>query len=146
MMLEDSLMVPTLRRHSEVELKHSLYAPKHDTRHLAPLLSECHGAPGPEIIADDVDVLLPPFMLARTSPALSHRTNGRVEWNIVTYPVEPPIAQNFGRWTSSCSTIPVTTADEFVEIAELLWDSWGDDAGWVTDLRDGWAAMRIIPR
>lgn len=135
MMLEDSLMVPDIfGGTAEVELKHSLYAPKHDPVHLAPLLANATEHLG--IVATMSTSFYPPFMLARTLATLSHLTNGRVGWNIVTSS-EHRSAQNFGMDELWQHDNRYDRADEFVEIAELLWDSWGDDA--VVMDRETWA-------
>jgi alkanesulfonate monooxygenase SsuD/methylene tetrahydromethanopterin reductase-like flavin-dependent oxidoreductase (luciferase family) len=134
-MLEDSLMVPDIfGGTAEVELKHSLYAPKHDPVHLAPLLANATEHLG--IVATMSTSFYPPFMLARTLATLSHLTNGRVGWNIVTSS-EHRSAQNFGMDELWQHDNRYDRADEFVKIAELLWDSWGDDA--VVMDRETWA-------
>jgi FMN-dependent oxidoreductase (nitrilotriacetate monooxygenase family) len=68
-----------------------------------------------------------PYNLARQFASLDHISRGRVGWNIVTswvggagpnfgYDVAPDHAERYAR------------AEEFVEVAKALWDSWADDA------------------
>lgn len=65
-----------------------------------------------------------PYNLARYLSSIDHMSNGRVGWNVVTssaggevFGVElPPRDERYVR------------ADEFVRVAEKLWDAWDDDA------------------
>jgi FMN-dependent oxidoreductase (nitrilotriacetate monooxygenase family) len=65
-----------------------------------------------------------PYNLARYLASIDHMSNGRVGWNVVTssaggevFGVElPPREERYVR------------ADEFVRVAEELWDAWDDDA------------------
>ncbi|MEV0582554.1 LLM class flavin-dependent oxidoreductase [Nonomuraea sp. NPDC050310] len=67
-----------------------------------------------------------PFHVARKFASLDHISGGRAGWNIVTSAGEaearnfgierPPHAERYAR------------ADEFLEVATKLWDSWEDDA------------------
>lgn len=67
-----------------------------------------------------------PFGLARRFASLDHLSGGRAGWNIVTT-FDPGSARNF-------SVAPLdreeryARAEEFVEVARALWDSWSDDA------------------
>lgn len=125
-MLEDSAMVPdAYGGTAEVELKHSLYTPKHDPVLLAPLLAAATKHIG--IFATMSTSFYPPFLLARSLATLSHLTNGRVGWNIVTSS-EHRAAQNFGMDELWNHDNRYDRADEFVEVAEALWASWQPDA------------------
>jgi alkanesulfonate monooxygenase SsuD/methylene tetrahydromethanopterin reductase-like flavin-dependent oxidoreductase (luciferase family) len=126
MMIEDSSMVPdAYAGTTEVELKHSLYAPKHDPIPLVPLLAAASARIG--IVATASTSLYPPFLLARTMATLSHLTKGRVGWNIVTSS-EHRAAQNYGMDKLWEHDHRYERADEFVELAEALWSSWEPDA------------------
>jgi FMN-dependent oxidoreductase (nitrilotriacetate monooxygenase family) len=126
MMIEDSSMVPdAYAGTSEVELKHSLYAPKHDPVVLVPLLAAATKHIG--IVATMSTSLYPPFLLARSLATLSHLTQGRAGWNVVTSS-EHRAAQNYGMDELWEHDDRYGRADEFVEVAEALWESWDPDA------------------
>lgn len=126
MMIEDSSMVPdAYGGTAEVELKHSLYAPKHDPIPLVPMLAAATSRIG--IVATASTSFYPPFLLARTMATLSHLTRGRVGWNIVTSS-EHRAAQNYGMDRLWDHDHRYERADEFVELAEALWSSWEPDA------------------
>jgi FMN-dependent oxidoreductase (nitrilotriacetate monooxygenase family) len=126
MMIEDSSMVPDAYGGTmEVELKHSLYAPKHDPVLLAPVLAKATKHIG--IFTTMSTSFYPPFLLARSQAVLSHLSNGRVGWNIVTSS-EHRAAQNFGLDELWDHDERYDRADEFVEVVEALWNSWDADA------------------
>lgn len=126
MMIEDSSMVPdAYGGTTEVELKHSLYAPKHDPVLLAPVLAKATKHIG--IFTTMSTSFYPPFLLARSQAVLSHLSNGRVGWNIVTSS-EHRAAQNFGMDELWDHDERYDRADEFVEVVEALWNSWDPDA------------------
>jgi len=126
MMIEDSSMVPDAYGGTmEVELKHSLYAPKHDPVLLAPVLAKATKHIG--IFTTMSTSFYPPFLLARSQAVLSHLSNGRVGWNIVTSS-EHRAAQNFGMGELWDHDDRYDRADEFVEVVEALWSSWDPDA------------------
>jgi FMN-dependent oxidoreductase (nitrilotriacetate monooxygenase family) len=126
MMIEDSSMVPdAYGGTTEVELKHSLYAPKHDPVLLAPILAKATKHIG--IVTTMSTSFYPPFLLARSQAVLSHLSNGRVGWNIVTSS-EHRAAQNYGMDELWEHDDRYDRADEFVEIVEALWESWDPDA------------------
>jgi FMN-dependent oxidoreductase (nitrilotriacetate monooxygenase family) len=126
MMIEDSSMVPDAYGGTmEVELKHSLYAPKHDPVLLAPVLAKATKHIG--IFTTMSTSFYPPFLLARSQAVLSHLSNGRVGWNIVTSS-EHRAAQNFGLDELWDHDERYDRADEFVEVVEALWNSWDPDA------------------
>jgi FMN-dependent oxidoreductase (nitrilotriacetate monooxygenase family) len=126
MMIEDSSMVPDgYGGSTETELKHSLYAPKHDPVPLVPLLARATSHIG--IVATMSTSFYPPFLLARTMSTLDHLTRGRVGWNIVTSS-EHRAAQNYGMDQLWEHDERYARADEFVELVEALWSSWEPDA------------------
>ncbi|GAB3662800.1 LLM class flavin-dependent oxidoreductase [Actinocorallia lasiicapitis] len=67
-----------------------------------------------------------PYTLARKFASLDHISGGRAGWNIVTSASEPE-AHNFGIERPDHGD-RYARADEFLEVALKLWDSWEDDA------------------
>jgi FMN-dependent oxidoreductase (nitrilotriacetate monooxygenase family) len=68
-----------------------------------------------------------PYNLARQFASLDHISGGRVGWNIVTSWVQGA-GPNFGYDVQIEHAERYERAEEFVEIASKLWDSWADDA------------------
>ncbi|MFT4084275.1 MAG: NtaA/DmoA family FMN-dependent monooxygenase [Nocardioides sp.] len=126
MMVEDSSMVSDIYAGTyEMDLKHALYAPKHDPVALVPFITGATKHLG--VVATMSTSFYPPFMLARTMATLDHLSRGRVGWNIVTSS-EDRAAQNFGMESLPDHDERYDRADEFVEVVEKLWNSWEPDA------------------
>jgi FMN-dependent oxidoreductase (nitrilotriacetate monooxygenase family) len=68
-----------------------------------------------------------PYDLARAFATIDHISNGRAGWNIVTTAF-PDAARNFGREEQPTHAERYARAEEFVQVATKLWDSWQDDA------------------
>ncbi|WP_328967600.1 LLM class flavin-dependent oxidoreductase [Streptomyces sp. NBC_00239] len=68
-----------------------------------------------------------PFHLARKFASLDHISGGRAGWNIVTSGTVDE-ARNFGREEHLEHRLRYERADEFLDVATKLWDSWEDDA------------------
>jgi FMN-dependent oxidoreductase (nitrilotriacetate monooxygenase family) len=68
-----------------------------------------------------------PFHVARTFATLDHLSGGRAAWNVVTS-VNDGEAQNFGVNEHLGHDARYDRADEFLEAATGLWDTWEDDA------------------
>lgn len=68
-----------------------------------------------------------PFELARIFATLDHLSDGRAAWNIVTS-LSASEAQNFGLTDVIDHDLRYDRAQEFVEAAVALWNSWDDDA------------------
>lgn len=68
-----------------------------------------------------------PFAVARALATLDHLSGGRSAWNIVTSFQESE-ARNFGREEHLERQSRYERADEFMEVACALWDSWQDGA------------------
>jgi FMN-dependent oxidoreductase (nitrilotriacetate monooxygenase family) len=68
-----------------------------------------------------------PFAVARTMATLDHLSGGRAAWNIVTS-FQQAEASNFGLTDQLSRDERYDRADEFLEVACKLWDSWDDDA------------------
>lgn len=68
-----------------------------------------------------------PFNLARQFSSLDHISGGRIGWNIVTSWLATA-ARNYGDAPQLSHAERYARAEEFVAIAEALWDSWAEDA------------------
>jgi len=68
-----------------------------------------------------------PYQVARTFASLDHLTRGRMAWNVVTS-VNNGEAQNFGLEEHLEHDQRYDRADEFMEVAFKLWDSWQEGA------------------
>jgi FMN-dependent oxidoreductase (nitrilotriacetate monooxygenase family) len=68
-----------------------------------------------------------PYNLAREFATLDHISAGRAAWNVVTS-MNDGEAQNFGAVTHLGHDARYDRADEFMEVAFKLWDSWDEDA------------------
>ncbi|MDF0546007.1 LLM class flavin-dependent oxidoreductase [Sphingobium sp. H39-3-25] len=66
-----------------------------------------------------------PYNLARALSTIDHMSNGRVGWNVVTTSSEDAAA-NFGSEGLPPSGKRYDMAEEYVEVAKGLWDSWED--------------------
>ena len=125
-MLEDSSMVSdAYEGSSRADLKHHLYAPKHDPLPLVPLRASVTENLG--IVATASTSFYEPYPLARVMTTLDHVTRGRAGWNIVTSS-EDRAAQNYGLDRLHEHDERYERADEFVDVVEKLWNSWEDGA------------------
>ncbi|KGA98694.1 nitrilotriacetate monooxygenase [Alkalihalobacillus alcalophilus ATCC 27647 = CGMCC 1.3604] len=68
-----------------------------------------------------------PFHVARKFASLDHISGGRAAWNVVTSS-RLAEARNFNQEEHLQHTLRYERAEEFVEVAKKLWDSWEDDA------------------
>ncbi|MEM8975106.1 MAG: LLM class flavin-dependent oxidoreductase [Pseudomonadota bacterium] len=68
-----------------------------------------------------------PYNVARMFSSLDYISRGRAAWNIVTS-FSIPGAANFGSEGRLSHSDRYERADEFVDVARKLWDSWSDDA------------------
>ncbi|MBY8859185.1 LLM class flavin-dependent oxidoreductase [Nocardia sp. CA2R105] len=68
-----------------------------------------------------------PYTVARSFATLDHLSAGRAAWNIVTSFQEAE-ARNFNRDSQFPRELRYERADEFLEVAGKLWDSWDEDA------------------
>ena len=67
-----------------------------------------------------------PYALARRLASVDHVSKGRAGWNIVTSATQEEAA-NFSLAERPLQATRYERADEFLEVAKKLWDSWGDD-------------------
>ena len=79
-----------------------------------------------------------PYDLARRFASVDHISGGRVGWNIVTTATRDA-ALNFGLDDRALHSDRYARAEEFVQVAKLLWDSWEDGAA-VGDKESGFFA------
>ncbi|BBZ26085.1 monooxygenase [Mycolicibacterium madagascariense] len=79
-----------------------------------------------------------PWELARRFATLDHLSGGRAGWNIVTT-VTPLAAANFGETSHPDHADRYARAQEFVDVATRVWDSWADDAVVGDRARGVWA-------
>ena len=68
-----------------------------------------------------------PFTVARQFSSIDHISNGRAGWNIVTSPLEGS-ALNYSKAEHPEHDLRYRMAQEYVDVAKGLWDSWEDDA------------------
>jgi len=68
-----------------------------------------------------------PYELARRLASIDHISGGRIGWNMVASTMENE-AHNFGRAKHYGHTKRYDRAEEFVQAAKRLWDSWEDGA------------------
>ena len=68
-----------------------------------------------------------PYTLARKFATLDHLSEGRCGWNVVTSGTQNT-AGNFGLEQLPHPQERYERADEFIKVAQKLWDSWEDDA------------------
>ncbi|MCW2563472.1 MAG: FMN-dependent oxidoreductase, nitrilotriacetate monooxygenase family, partial [Mycobacterium sp.] len=68
-----------------------------------------------------------PYNLARRLASVDHVSGGRAGWNIVTS-ATPEEAANFGLDNRLDHSSRYVRADEFLNVAKALWDSWEPDA------------------
>jgi FMN-dependent oxidoreductase (nitrilotriacetate monooxygenase family) len=68
-----------------------------------------------------------PFNLARRIASLDHISHGRAGWNVVTS-FDSQVSKNFGLDEHLDYSTRYGRAQEFVEVARGLWDSYEDDA------------------
>jgi FMN-dependent oxidoreductase (nitrilotriacetate monooxygenase family) len=66
-----------------------------------------------------------PYALARRLASVDHVSQGRAGWNIVTSATQEEAA-NFSLAERPLQATRYERADEFLDVAKLLWDSWGD--------------------
>lgn len=76
-----------------------------------------------------------PFTIARQFGSLDHISGGRAGWNVVTSPLEGS-ARNYGKTEHPSHDERYVIADEYLQVAKGLWDSWEDDA-FVRDKQSG---------
>ncbi|WP_202988033.1 NtaA/DmoA family FMN-dependent monooxygenase [Pseudomonas typographi] len=76
-----------------------------------------------------------PYTAARMLANIDHISGGRAAWNVVTS-VSDGEARNFGRAQHYAHGERYQRANEFIEVVQKLWDSWGDGA-LIKDVQNG---------
>ncbi len=76
-----------------------------------------------------------PFTVARQFASLDLISGGRAGWNVVTSPLEGS-AKNYGNKPHPDHALRYRIAEEYLTVAQGLWDSWEDDA-FVRDKQTG---------
>lgn len=110
---------------TDADLKHSIYAPKHDPM---PLLGRLSGATERiGLIATASTSFYPPFMLARLLSTLDSMSGGRAGWNVVTSALDEEAA-NYGQDQLPPGSVRYDRAEDFLALAKELWQSWDVDA------------------
>ncbi|ANY22243.1 NtaA/DmoA family FMN-dependent monooxygenase [Gordonia terrae] len=109
----------------EMDLKHAVLAPKNDPLPLLPLMAYETSNIG--LISTASTTFYEPFVLARLFSTLDSLTGGRVGWNIVTSS-EINAAKNLGLDSLPPHAERYSIADEYVELAIKLWESWEEGA------------------
>ncbi|MBQ7804441.1 NtaA/DmoA family FMN-dependent monooxygenase [Rhodococcus sp. (in: high G+C Gram-positive bacteria)] len=117
----------------EMDLKHAVTAPKHDPLPLLPLMAYETSNIG--LISTASTTFYEPFVLARLFSTLDSLTGGRVGWNIVTSS-EINAAKNIGLDALPPHAERYAIADEYVELAVKLWESW-EEGSLVADEESG---------
>jgi FMN-dependent oxidoreductase (nitrilotriacetate monooxygenase family) len=125
-MIEDGSFVPDAFHGSSEWYLHNAYAvPKHDPMPLVPLMAQ--GSSHLGIVATMTTGFYPPYLAARLGATLDHLTRGRVGLNLVTAHNDRT-AQNFGLDRHYEHDLRYEIADEWVQVVDKLWQSWGPDA------------------
>ena len=76
-----------------------------------------------------------PYTVARQFMSIDHISNGRAGWNVVTSPLEGS-ALNYNRPEHPAHDLRYRMAEEYIEVAKGLWDSW-EDGAFVRDQASG---------
>jgi FMN-dependent oxidoreductase (nitrilotriacetate monooxygenase family) len=84
-----------------------------------------------------------PYDLARRLSTIDHLSGGRAGWNIVTTRYAGA-AGNFGLAAHPAHDERYARAEEFVEVASRLWDSWDADAVVADQAAGIWAKVDLI--
>jgi FMN-dependent oxidoreductase (nitrilotriacetate monooxygenase family) len=84
-----------------------------------------------------------PYNLARRFASIDHISGGRVGWNIVTT-ATLDAARNFNLDELPSHSARYARAEEFLQVAKKLWDSW-DDKAVLADKEEGlWGDDRLL--
>lgn len=126
MIFSDSAYVAdTYEGSTRAYLKYATNAPKHDPSALAPVLATMTERIG--IVPTLSTTEWHPFQLARYMTTLDHFAGGRAGWNIVTSSSDRS-AQNYGFDAQPPHDTRYDMADEYLELAIKLWESWDPEA------------------
>ncbi|MHA3021697.1 NtaA/DmoA family FMN-dependent monooxygenase [Mycobacterium sp. BMJ-28] len=133
-LFEDTLTVgETYGSSMETDLRHAVYSPKLDPIPLLPLMAQATNHIG--VVATASTSFYPAFLLARLFSTVDSLSRGRVGWNVVTSS-ETNAARNFGLDALLPHDVRYDAADEYVQLAIKLWESW-EEGALVADLKTG---------
>ncbi len=122
MLIEDgSFVADAYKGSTQWYLNNAATVPKADPAPLVPLIAYFTKRIG--IIPTITTSFYPPFLAARLGATLDHLTRGRVGLNIVTAHNDRA-AQNFGLDRHYDHDTRYQMADEWLQIANKLWESW----------------------
>jgi FMN-dependent oxidoreductase (nitrilotriacetate monooxygenase family) len=126
LILEDSSTIPDAYGSSrDFYLRNAVMTPKFDPVALVGYLASVTKHIG--IAPTLTTTFYPPFLLARLLSTLDHFTDGRIGWNIVTA-TNDRAGQNYGLPGQPEHDLRYDMADEFIDVATQLWNSWEPDA------------------
>lgn len=125
-LFEDAIAVPdSFGGSRDVYLEHAFVAPKHDPVPLVAVLGSHTRHLG--VAATMSTTWNRPYSVARLSSTIDSLTGGRFGWNLVTT-AGAGIAENFGIESYPGHDERYAIANETIEIAKALWNSWDPDA------------------
>jgi FMN-dependent oxidoreductase (nitrilotriacetate monooxygenase family) len=126
LLIEDTTSIDdTYGGSMDATLRRGFMAPKNDPLPLTPLLTARTKHIG--IVPTVSTSFWHPYAAARMMTTLDHLTEGRVGINIVTS-VNHRAAQNFGLDQHLEHNLRYEMADEWLDLAGKLWESWAPDA------------------
>lgn len=79
------------------------------------------------LVASISTTLSDPYHVARVVASLDHLSRGRAGWNVVTS-FDPNSAGNFGLAELPDKAARYRRAEEFVDVVDALWSSWGPES------------------
>jgi FMN-dependent oxidoreductase (nitrilotriacetate monooxygenase family) len=122
LIIEDGSFIADAYQNSpEWYLRNAFSVPKSDPMPLVPLLAYVTKRIG--IVATITTSFYPPYLAARLGATLDQLTHGRVGLNVVTAHNDRS-AQNFGLDRHYEHDLRYEMADEWMRIADALWNSW----------------------
>jgi len=134
LMFEDAVAIPdTFGGSRETYLKYNFVAPKGDPVPMAAIIGSQTSRIGVGVTMSTTFNI--PYSAARLASTMDSLMGGRFAWNLVTT-AGSGIAENYGLTKFPDHDERYEIADEAVEIAKALWDSWDEDA--VVVDRESW--------
>ncbi|WP_246688480.1 MULTISPECIES: NtaA/DmoA family FMN-dependent monooxygenase [unclassified Mesorhizobium] len=125
-LIEDNVFVADAYGDSmDIYLRKGLSVPRRDPLMVAPYMLQATRHIG--VVPTISTFAYHPYQLARLIGSLDQLSHGRAGWNVVTGSSERAL-QNFGHDGMDEHDARYDVADEFVEAANALWDSWDADA------------------
>jgi FMN-dependent oxidoreductase (nitrilotriacetate monooxygenase family) len=126
LLLEDTSYVADMYQGTErIYVENSIATPRQDPAVVAGLMTQVTTRLG--IVPTLGTYAYPPYLLARLVGTLDQVSNGRIGWNVVTGSSDRA-AQNFGLPGMPPHDLRYEMADEYMDIVNGLWGSWGPGA------------------